>query len=135
MAFEDSPNLDGSTPARYQAGNWLFRYRRLILITVIGLTLLLAAFTLLAYLLGRPPDLGVGGLEGCLAAGDGSPRVAEIRLAGYSKMTGADGCFFFAALPPGNYEMQVLLENGEAWSTPVEIVADQALNLGTLTVK
>lgn len=130
MAFEKGPNLDGSVSARYRAGNWLNNHLRLILYVVIGLTVILAGLTLYVFLLGRPPDMPVGGLDGCLLTGEDTPLMAEIRIAGFSKTTGDDGCFFFASLPSGIHDLQVFPQQGQVWTIPVQIAVGQSVSLG-----
>ena len=51
----------------------------------------------------------------------------------FSSTTSADGCFFFASLPPGNYQLTIKTGSREM-QVPVSIEANKAVGLGSITV-
>ncbi len=135
MALEDSPKLDGtSTSSGGKLTQWVYTRRRAILITDGLLFTLLVMFVLLQFLAARPPDLYVGGLDGCLISEDGSPVTATIQIADFSAATYEDGCFFFAALPPGEHLLKGLTEEGFEWTQSAAIASGEATGLGEIVV-
>ncbi|MEA3349015.1 MAG: hypothetical protein U9Q82_00170, partial [Chloroflexota bacterium] len=102
MAFENSPKLDGTAKLSSSSlARWIYNRRRVIWIAVGIMFALLIALLLLRSLASRPPDLPIGGLDGCLISEDGNPVTANIQIANSSMTTYEDGCFFFTSLPPG----------------------------------
>jgi len=104
---------------------WLVR--GLALLCVLGLGYLVVRATL--------PGPPAGGLDGCLRSTSGAPLTARVRVAGQSIVTASDGCFFFASVPAGP-QIVIVDATGQTgeWQRKVDIVADQAVGLGDVTV-
>ena len=133
MAFENSPRLDQpdkpGAPARPR-----FVLNRRGLLAVLGLAL---AFLLLAIGLAAAPKLRPaepGGLDGCLQTQAGQPLAnTTVSVGTNTRLTGADGCFFWASLPAGDYQM-VITAQPQNKVVPVKIESGKAAELGTITV-
>lgn len=132
MAFEQSPELgEGGIKSRQSLREWLVRNERALYV-VTGI-LVLIVFGMSARVLGifsgKP-----GGLDGCIinAAGEPVTGVAQVDL--IQSNIPADGCFFFAELPPGNHELVIQTSSGPSFKQTVTIVSGQAVGLGTLTM-
>lgn len=134
MAFEDSPNLNGSA-VRRDPIDWILAHRRMILIGAASLGIVTLAFIGMVWLAHRPPNLPYGGLDGCLQTGEGAPIAATVEVAGQSTTTYADGCFFFAALPSGSHTLRIRISDKVIWQDSVAIEAGQATALETLSLR
>ncbi|MCB0103750.1 MAG: carboxypeptidase regulatory-like domain-containing protein [Anaerolineales bacterium] len=77
-----------------------------------------------------------GGLDGCFLTSDGIPlEGATVKVGETSTTTYIDGCFFFAELPAGRSQLMLAGNSGEiVFTQEVEIPADQALGLGSITL-
>jgi len=134
MKLEKSPTLKDSLSPRSTPtlGELLSRYRW-VLPVILGAILLLDAIALAFIMLNATGSPAVGGLEGCVQTAGGAPvSAATLTVAGSSRQTYDDGCFFFATLPAGDYELLIDTEGG-TWQESVSITAGQATSLGTIT--
>ncbi|MBP1467318.1 hypothetical protein EYB53_016515 [Candidatus Chloroploca sp. M-50] len=130
MRSDANPRLPQPRPGlEHFNRDWFHRRRFWIWGAVAGIVLL--ELLLVVWLLFPAAP---GGLDGCLASPEGAPVMAMVTVGTQRKATYADGCFFFAELPPGR--QQVVLEPvvGAPVRFEVEIVSDQALTLGTLMI-
>ena len=134
MAFENSPSLDQPEKPRTPMNRWFYLNRRSLLVLVLIAMVLLMILSGLAV----GPALNSsqsGGLDGCLHAAqpDGKALAATVTIGSFSKTTDADGCFFFASLPPGNY-LLTIKTTSQDMQVPVTIEANKAVGLGSITV-
>lgn len=142
MAFENSPSLDQPEKPRTPIKRWFYLNRRSLLVLVVIVMILLMILSGLAVgpaLKSAQP----GGLDGCLHAAqpDGKLLAATVTMestnrfstGSFSSTTSADGCFFFASLPPGNYQLTIKTGSREM-QVPVSIEANKAVGLGSITV-
>lgn len=134
MAFEESPQLDGSERSSIRtARGWIARHAGLLLILAAFFLLadvLIAAYFFLPGMLKEPP----GGLDGCLVGMDQSPIQATIKVGKITTTAGPDGCFFFPELSPGSQTVEIAPAKGEPFSTTATIVSGEATSLGIMTV-
>jgi hypothetical protein len=75
-----------------------------------------------------------GGLDGCFLDPDGISIVGSFQAGDQMKILDPDGCFFFAAIPPGTYTAEVFHEGASVWQQSVEIQSGEATGLGTVLV-
>ena len=132
MAFENSPSLADPEKPRTPLSRWLYLHRRsLLALVVVGGVLLLVVSGLAVgpALKSAQP----GGLDGCLQTTAGKPLVTDVTIGTFSRRTSADGCFFFASLPPADYQL-VISATPHDLSVPVKIEANKAVSLGSITV-
>jgi len=132
MAFEQSPKFgDDGIKSRQSLHGWLIKNER-VLYVVTGI-LVLIVLGMSAYVLGFFSG-DPGGLDGCIvnAAGEPVTGVAKVDLT--QSNIAADGCFFFAELPPGNHELVIQSSEGSTFEQPVTIVSGQAVGLGVITM-
>lgn len=75
-----------------------------------------------------------GGLDGCFLDPDGISIVGSFQAGNQMKILDQDGCFFFAAIPPGVYTAELFNEGVSVWQQSVEIRSGEATGLGTVLV-
>ena len=133
MSPEDSPTLEKAVAAMEQAAAPVLPRRdtrRLLLRITIALCLVLLGVFIYRLATPRPAN---GGLDGCLRTPDGAALTASVRIQNQPGVVGADGCFFFASLPPGAQILIVQLPGGD-WQQPVTVLPGKAISLGDVVV-
>ena len=132
MAFQNSPKLGNPTKPVLSLSGWLYRLRYLMA----GLTFLLVVVDILVVLIVRPDqiDATVGGMDGCLTDGRGQPVAASVAIGDQVRSTTADGCFFFAQLPPGTQQLRVQVDGNVVYGQNVNILSGQAVGLNSIQV-
>lgn len=131
MAFEESPQFENnSLKTRSSFRGWVSRHARLLIFLTASILLINLVF--LAFLVlpvwASPP----GGVDGCLASPDGTPILASVSIGKNSKATSEEGCFFFVNLKSGWHTMTIITADGQTYKRSIEIISDQALELGTV---
>jgi|GEM_PF-758299 len=129
MPLEDSPKVTADASELLPAApDPAARRRRLRMLTggIVALCLLLVLYNIYQAL-NRPP--APGGLEGCLVNLAGGAVSGTVRAGEQTTAAGTDGCFFFAALPPGLTPLKIETTAG-SWVRPAEIRSGQAVSLG-----
>jgi len=134
VTFENSPSLDanstsGKKPPRLGAAKV-----RILLYSLMGLLVVIFLGVVFSHLATRPSELPVGGLDGCVISPDGVPLVSSVEIGKQNKSTFSDGCFFFAAVPPGEYLITIKPSLGGEWSQKITILSGQAVALGEITI-
>ncbi len=134
MTFEDSPSIDAEPAETSKKINLDPRLIRRILWGGIGIWLIFLIGMVWLYFQSLPPKLPYGGLDGCLVSETGEPVMAEIHLANQTRQTYENGCFFFAALQPGQYQLEITTAAGDTWQQSVNILPGEAVLLGQLVI-
>ncbi len=133
MHSERSPGFDQPKPRmpRITTG-WIKRHRRSLwaLLAVIVVVDLLVLAVFLSPGMHEEP----GGLDGCVATTAGTPLQTTVQVGDQRRTTFADGCFFFAALPPGRHQLRIETATGAISAVAVTIKAGEASGLGVITV-
>ncbi len=134
MAFEESPQLDGSERKSNRAvRGWIARHARLLLVLAALFLLaevLVAAYFYLTGVLKEPP----GGVDGCLVGLDQSPVQATIKVGNITTTSSSDGCFFLPELSPGPQTVEIMPSKGEPFIIMITIISAEAVSFGTITV-
>ena len=134
MTFENSPSLDAYITSGKKPPHLNVVKIRVILYSVIGLLAIILIGVVFFYLATRPTELPVGGLDGCVVSTDGVPLVSMVEVGKHSKPTLSDGCFFIAAIPPGEYQINIKPSLGGEWTQTIQIISGQAVALGEITI-
>lgn len=131
MSFENSPKVGKRPRTPFDWHAWVRRHR-LVLLGICGLILMgnlvFLSIQVAPVMLAPEP----GGVDGCIVNATGQPLGAIVMVNGLSRHTFADGCFFFAHLPPGEQSLSVSTDMGIRWTQPVVIKSGKAVGLGTL---
>ena len=133
MGLQKSPSFDDVGKEKFaerRVSQRLLRRGLLVAVLLLGTVLLIVGSTQL----GSRANEEVGGLDGCVFDGTGNPVLADVIYGDQSKKTYENGCFFFAALPPGK-GILVITRGTDTWSYDVEITAGQALLMGEIILK
>jgi len=118
--------LTGQTPLQKK------RWRALI----IAYALLVMDICVICTLAGRFDDPGnLGGVDGCLVDLTGRPVMAVVTISGASRLTDADGCFFFYNLQPGFHNFTITLSNESELRQSVRITRKRATHIGDILVE
>ena len=132
MAFEQSPEFrDGKIQSRWSVPEWLAKNQR-VLFAVTGILVvivLVMSARMLGISSGKP-----GGLDGCITSVAGEPLTGNAQADHVLRSIPADGCFFFAELPPGEGELLIQTSNGLIKKQAVKIISGQAVGLGIITI-
>jgi hypothetical protein len=132
MAFEHNPEFgNGGIKSRQTLHELLVKNER-ILYSVTGILLvivLVLSLRMSGIFSGEP-----GGLDGCAVNTAGEPVTGTAQVETAQALISADGCFFFAELPPGEHELVIKTSGGSSLSQLVEIISGQAVELGIIVV-
>lgn len=133
MTLEKSPSFDDLEKKQSEEKKPFPRWVRFVLISTVvllGSGLLLFGGSKLWARASVPP----GGLDGCLVNAVGNPLIAVVKIGQESRQSYEDGCFFFPELPAGKDEL-VVHTDSKTWTFSVEIISNQAVGLGILTLR
>ncbi len=135
--LEDDPRFgEHKVRPRFSLIGWIAGHIR-VLLAVAGVFAALSALylfytvnhSLLGGLGGQP-----GGLDGCVVSANGNPVPATVWVDNISRPTTADGCFFFARLSPGSYQLRIETAGKQVWSQTVDIQSGQAVGVQNISV-
>jgi len=135
MAFENSPKFDSPTESQPSTlKDRMYKNRKKwirggIIFAVVWLLAITALFLMTSNFL-RPP----GGAEGYIVTVTGEPADALLTIGNVSQRPYDDGYFFFAEVPPGEYEMIIETTYG-IWREPVTIISGQAVDMGKIVLR
>jgi hypothetical protein len=132
MAFEHNPEFgDGGIKSRQTLHELLVKNERILYsVTGILLVIVLALSLYVTGIFSGEP----GGLAGCVVNAAGEPVTGTAQVETTPALVSADGCFFFAELPPGEHELVIETSGGSSLSQLVEIISGQAVELGIIAI-
>jgi len=132
MAFERSPEFgDGGIKSRQTLRELLAKNER-VLYAVTGILIVIVLILSARVLWGASAE--PGGLDGCIINAAGEPITGTAQADKSQSLISADGCFFFAELPPGEHELVIETSLGSSIKQAVTILSGQAVALGIITI-
>ncbi len=136
MALDNSPRLNGTAPlfSKKNLDRFFVQYQRVILLVSFGLITILVGFLLFSFFANQQTKLSTGGLDGCLVFPSEQPLNISVRVAGQNTNLSPDNCFFFSALPSGEFVLQVFIRETQAWEQNIQIISGQAIGLGEIEI-